>query len=180
MSTRGCVALRTEDGSWQGVYNHYDSYPTSLGERLWKHLKWEVDVKVFEHRLLRYGTWDGYTNKGVCEYCGQQEGNPHTINGKIMPSYDGYDRLETDIQENIKETGYPDPDAEYHDHTDAENAQLNPENVDPVFIEWVYVVDPDSREVEILASNMSEEYETVEIVDLDGDEPDWEEIEKSA
>jgi hypothetical protein len=33
MGTRGCIAIAQGDG-WQGVYNHWDSYPTELGKQL--------------------------------------------------------------------------------------------------------------------------------------------------
>lgn len=34
MSTRGVIAKTAGDG-WVGVYNHFDSYPSGLGEALW-------------------------------------------------------------------------------------------------------------------------------------------------
>jgi hypothetical protein len=35
MSTRGCIARKTKDG-FSGVFHHWDSYPSGLGEALWK------------------------------------------------------------------------------------------------------------------------------------------------
>lgn len=48
MSTRGVIARLKGDG-WAGVYNHFDSYPTGLGEALWQSLHQEYggDVEAF-------------------------------------------------------------------------------------------------------------------------------------
>lgn len=39
MSTRGVIARARRDDSWEGVYHHWDSYPTWLGAKLWKDLQ---------------------------------------------------------------------------------------------------------------------------------------------
>ena len=36
MSTRGCIARSTGEGTFKGVYHHWDGYPTALGATLWK------------------------------------------------------------------------------------------------------------------------------------------------
>lgn len=38
-STKGIIAV-TSKKSWQGVYNHYDSYPSGLGQAIWDKIKW--------------------------------------------------------------------------------------------------------------------------------------------
>jgi hypothetical protein len=35
VSTRGCVARKTGESSWKGVYEHFDAYPEGLGDTLW-------------------------------------------------------------------------------------------------------------------------------------------------
>ena len=36
MSTRSCIARSTGEGTFKGVYHHWDGYPTALGATLWK------------------------------------------------------------------------------------------------------------------------------------------------
>ncbi len=36
MSTRSCIARRTGEGTFQGVYHHWDGYPTGLGATLFR------------------------------------------------------------------------------------------------------------------------------------------------
>jgi len=82
LSTRGCVAIKTETG-WRGVYNHSDSYPSGLGKELWEHLK-ENDLNKFAEELLRYDDWRNYLAGGVCPYCGRRGlSQPHSITGGI-------------------------------------------------------------------------------------------------
>jgi len=67
MSTRGCVAIGTPE-HWQGVYNHWDSYPTYLGAKLWEHLHPNGqlrDLNAFAEDLLMYGDWREYLNRGA-------------------------------------------------------------------------------------------------------------------
>ncbi|MFH1141301.1 MAG: hypothetical protein V1724_06525 [Chloroflexota bacterium] len=48
MSTRGVIARAKGDG-WEGVYHHWDSYPTGLGKRLWTalHQEFHGNVEAF-------------------------------------------------------------------------------------------------------------------------------------
>jgi len=268
MSTRGCVAIKTKDG-WQGVYNHWDSYPTALGKDLWDHLhekkqddhiyhclecgkefkgnlmipvyhdgqmvafkcpycrgKTSRDLKEFAERLLQFGDWREYLNNGVCEYCGKCIGQPCNISGVLigicatpeevkehwqnMPwAVEKPEEVKQGIEKelailcNIEQAGYPDLEAKYHSHVTKDGAQITDLDSDPLFIEWVYIVDPEERTITILThqsdkkteGNVREEpikrddgywdyghcaFRHVEVakVDLDGDEPDWGKIEK--
>lgn len=38
-TTKGIIAVKGKKG-WQGVYNHYDSYPSGLGQAIWDKIKW--------------------------------------------------------------------------------------------------------------------------------------------
>lgn len=57
MATRGGIARITKDGSFCGVYHHWDSYPTGLGATLWdlyhnrhnKNLKSMMKELIDEH-----------------------------------------------------------------------------------------------------------------------------------
>ena len=88
MSTRGCVAIRRNDGGWIGVYNHSDSYPTGLGAEVWDHVqalrKRGKTLRQFAEELLKYDDWQNYLNGGVCPYCGRRgQGQPHSISSNI-------------------------------------------------------------------------------------------------
>ena len=86
MSTRGCVAIGSPT-HWRGVYNHWDSYPTGLGQSVWQHLhtilKEGKTLEDFACELLTYDDWRAYLNRGICEYCGKRTTQPHTISGVI-------------------------------------------------------------------------------------------------
>lgn len=36
MSTRAIVAYKTKDDKWEGVFNHWDGYPSGLGKEIWE------------------------------------------------------------------------------------------------------------------------------------------------
>ncbi len=189
MGTRGCVAIGTDE-KWRGVYNHWDSYPTGLGRRVWLHIrkKWIEqgrDPKEFPKKLLEYGDWREYLNDGVCKYCGKKLGQPCNINGIItsgpfesyfgdyhdeetmrdyflqLPAWrnnpEGIEemiRLEKWKQKNLEETGYIDPDAKYHQHSGRKDRQITNETADPLFLEWIYVIDPSVKTMTILTHVM--------------------------
>lgn len=173
MSTRGCVAIGTPE-NWRGVYNHWDSYPTGLGQEVWVHLQTlrtqGGTLGDFARELLTYDDWRAYLNRGMCQYCGKHTTQPHSISGAIflreekfeteddmrayyrsLPAWQGRDadieemvRQEWKIRETVERTGYPDPDAKYHQHDTrpVEEQHLTSDDPDPLFIEWVYVIDP--------------------------------------
>jgi len=174
MSTRGVVAVGTEK-SWRGVYNHSDSYPSYLGEDISAELRdWLAEgksLKSFCERLLRYTDWREFKNSGLCPYCGIiGKGQPHSIDGRIYfiaaPSPDivaeelerlrnSDDPFAKEILENIKRTGFPDPECKYHEHTrddrsPAEEHHITSDNPDPLFMEWVYIINPIFETITVL------------------------------
>lgn len=226
MSTRGCVAIAMPEGKWVGVYNHSDSYPTGLGKELWDYLYQDgVALEGFAETLLHYDDWRNFLAGGVCPYCGKVgKGQPHDISGAVygrlaipdryptaaamraeyqqLPAWQGRD---AEIEEMAKEaetiakakqeTGFPDPEAQHHQHGDLSD-KITSDDSDPLFIEWVYVVDVEKRTLEVLASHRGRGYKSltnwkgekyqepqyvhfsVGVFSLDGSEPDWEAIEK--
>ena len=186
MSTRGCVAIGTPC-SWRGVYNHWDSYPTGLGQDVWQHLQTILSnggkLEEFACELLSYDDWRAYLRKGICEYCGKRTTQPHSISGVIfsprlgekfetkdqmrrflcaLPAWKGRNaeikaviEREWQIRATIERAGYSDPDLQYHEHDTrpVEEQHITSDNPDPLFIEWVYVIDPKSATLHVLSHN---------------------------
>lgn len=128
--------------------------------------------------ILLFDDWANYLKGGVCEYCGKMTGQPHSISGAILgmheefktkaemrsyysalPAWKGReDEIEQIISQdwvvrnNIQRTGYPDPEAIHHQHNQGSTAdnQITHEFSDPLFIEWVYILDPDSNSIHVL------------------------------
>lgn len=179
MSTRGSVAWRLPDGSALGVYNHSDSYPTCLGADVFAAAR-KLGIAGLIAELLQLGDWRELESGGVCQYCGKKAGQPHSISGGIAgaAAYDahggreGYVAMRKQqaegkpelwalyaqeiasldvIEANRKQTGFPDPEAKYHQHGDNAADQSNP-FLDPLFMEWVYVLDPVRNLIEVWAS----------------------------
>ncbi|AEJ39647.1 hypothetical protein TPY_1463 [Sulfobacillus acidophilus TPY] len=232
MSTRGFVGIGTAE-QWTARYNHADSYPTGLGPDVWATAQrfWQEDHHLdgFAQRLLSFTDWRQMATDGVCEYCGQRTGQPHSISGTLFVHAEtpaqtledyraelqrrGYKKRaaqkaaaeEWPIIQNIRRTGYPDPEARYHPHdsTDPAAIDITPQNVDWLFMEWGYIVDPDRHglhvfvgmiptpvtyTVEIIRANGTWELWTdkerftgalVGTYDLTGPEPDWEAVEQA-
>ncbi len=142
MSTRGCVAVGTPK-NWRGIYNHSDSYPTYLGAELFEHLiREQLAGKTFAEigeSILRFDDWRNYLAGGVCQYCGKITGQPHSISGGIYGK-------------EVENGKYPDPQAKHHHHNDLnEDNLITSDNPDPLFIEWVYVIDPNLQVIHVLA-----------------------------
>ncbi len=152
MSTRGCVAVRQEGNgdkandygmSWRGVYNHSDSYPPWLGKEV--HAFFAAvppeDLPAVLRAMLEHDDWRDFLAGGLCEYCGKKGlGQPHSISGEIF----GY---ESDGKGTV-----PDPEGKYHEHNNGpvERQHVTSERPGPLFIEWVYIVDPLAREMSVL------------------------------
>jgi hypothetical protein len=109
------------------------------------------------------------------------------------------------MRQNIRKTGYADPECKYHKHDPLVPARITSEDPDPLFIEWVYVVDPEQRTIDILAhrsdgktdgpmkgcpvlrddgywdyGHCAYRHARVAKVSTDGEEPDWRLIEDIA
>jgi len=138
-------------------------------------------LQDFGRELLNYDDWRAYLRKGICEYCGKRTTQPHSIEGVIfsprpgekfktqdqmrryycsLPSWRGRDleietviKTEWRIRANIERTGYPDPYARHHQHetSPVEELQITSENPDPLFIEWVYIIEPHSETFHVLS-----------------------------
>jgi hypothetical protein len=205
MATRGCVAVGTPD-KWRGVYNHWDSYPSWLGACLAEHIRNEIDDgKTFRQiceDILKYDDWRNYLNGGVCPYCGRKASQPHSISiilwaskeiERILMTDDkNLEPHEVEIKNNLLKTGYPDPEMRYHKHEimgteRLKELQITSEDVDPLEIEWVYVLNPDEERMYVLYSTevalnqwryaLVGDFSLKEIL---ADGIDWEDIERTA
>lgn len=189
MSTRGSVAIKQDFGQWQGVYNHFDSYPEGLGKELWAYFKKNnIDLKKFAEELLQYDDWRNYLNGGLCPYCGKTgAGQPHSLTGKVL-------EFQTKEFHDGPQDYFPDPECKDHSHEPQKGAGLYSKNAkyDALFIEWVYAVDPLLERIEVYVGAKAKgthkektwdgkrtfvvenyQYILVNIIDLKGPEPDW-------
>jgi hypothetical protein len=173
------VAWRLPDGTALGVYNHHDSYPTGLGREVFEKAR-ELGVANLIAALQALGDWRQLASGSVCQYCGKTAGQPHSISGVIAGAanyagYGGRDQfvalrkrqakgnpalwqsyekeiaLIAQIEADREKTGYPDPAARHHQHGEGAAEQFNP-FLDPLFMEWVYVLDPARNLIEVWAS----------------------------
>lgn len=158
MSTRGCVAIGNTD-KWEGVYNHFDSYPQGLGKLVYDHIKGRdaVDLSKFAAELLKYDDWRNYLAGGKCKYCGQTGfGQPHSISGQIFLCDKTPETTEDyEVLRNIKTTGYPDPLAKWHKHGHKDR-HLTQVDCDPLFIEWVYIINVEALKMIVLTHGRAE------------------------
>jgi len=171
MATRGCVGIVQEDGTWRGVYNHWDSYPTGLGIWVQKKLIQEVKkgktLKQICKEILQYTGWKEYCNDGICPYCGKK-GDPYSIWGLLEI---GLDKLESkkvkteeeqEVYQNLKAVGYPDPHRKWHEHVrepmePPERYHITKESVDSYDIEYIYLIDPTKETLTVVDTYSSKE-----------------------
>lgn len=133
MSTRGCIAVKKGKG-WVGVYNHFDSYPTGLGQELFQALHESPDLKATAKNLLKLGDWRNVKSGGKCCYCGKTGlGQAHDITGSCLVS----------PKASPAEMTYPDPDCKDHQHDGVELMTYSKtmERDQALWLEWVYVID---------------------------------------
>lgn len=127
-----------------------------------------------------------------------------------LPAWQGRDdeiermvQGELRIKENVERTGFPDPRARYHEHGKLTD-KITSDDPNPLYIEWVYVIDPERLTMTVLSSksdgktggDVSQDvrlrddgfwdyghcaYRHIPVceISLDGDEPDWELIEQT-
>lgn len=180
---RGAVAIRLGKG-WKAAYNEYRSNPTLFGPELWEILQenWK-SLSRFGVDVLKAAYWEDYLNGGLCPYCGKfDKGHPHSIQGNLIQ----------DIQNGLLA---PDPDAKYHTHgIPTACLSSSNEDIDGLWIEWVYVIDHENYMLEVLKSVRDKgtrfvirpgqkweqdryRYVSVGMYSLFGDEPIWSEVE---
>jgi hypothetical protein len=196
MGTRGCVAVNGESPDfkqWRGCYNHWDSYPTGLGKEVWDTIQ-SIGVKAVVDGVTKVGDWREFLSGGVCEFCGKVEGQPVDISSRLFTKPDSGE--------------FPDPLALNHSHAEPGDGIITSEAPDPLFIEWVYVIEPATMQMAVMAAMSKPGYKMrevdageqpvlsndgywhyghcaykhviVTVVGLTGPDPDWAAIEKFA
>lgn len=178
MSTRSAIAYTHGDG-WRGQYVHSDGYPTVRGAEVYDYLK---------------------TN-GFAAYKNLIDTHTAGLSWMPAPDEDPHDTPGTKPVTSFS----PDTGTKYgngacyaswgRDGVDTPGEYMTDQNNDPLFIEWVYVADPNGT-LTIFASRKTDRmitregyngpYETeawehypVWSGRWDGDEPDWAAIENS-
>ena len=179
MSTRGCVARLTskEDKpvKFVGTYLHWDNYPDGTGASLF---------------ALRNGKFKGNTDAMLKLLIDEHPAGWSTINGVDWSLPIGY--KENDFKNYNPDAPKP-PQCFCHGDRSEEAFEVTEENSCEVGCEYAYAFTPDGKTMVVLSSHYVSDngekrkmigmfgcgdpdatWEPIGIVDLDGDEPDWE------
>jgi hypothetical protein len=149
MSTRAAVGVGNHK-SWQGIYNHFDGYPSGLGADAWRVMQNylsddQVDANRFKEDYIdsHKAGWSQFAEECYC-----------------------HDRGETET-----------------------DMRIDQDSADPLFLEWVYLLDPENETLLILSSEVGgsdpppnakdyghcwARHNLVGVYPLRGNEPDWE------
>jgi hypothetical protein len=191
MATRGVIAVKTGKNKWVGVYHHWDSYPTNLGKTIWQMIKnkFHDDIEafiryaIFEHPAGWSHLFDSFVLVNENPLKHKKEFGSQCYCHGYFAKRDGITPDESHL---IK---YPecisDPQEQY---------------TNCLFYEWVYILDPKKRTMEIWCNydtgqeftvkgvdNYGKPYEyqstqyawkSIITISFDDKEPDWDEIEK--
>lgn len=212
MSTSAVVSVGSPE-SWRGVYVHSDGYPNVLGREIWGEFASKGVSHVVEG-ILGSGSWAEYLSSGICGYCGKKAGRPHTISSQIVTKEDlqqspyknangpesiakyllafGWSlgkAIDSATQSwemliKVRSGHYSDPEARYHKHSENSRPKSK-EHFDPMWVEWVYIIDTSAGALHILTSHKNKEtsdfdWQLLTSVNLSGVEPDWTLIHEAA
>lgn len=155
MSTRSILAY-SKGKSWEGIYCHWDGYPTNRGKQIWEIL----------HR-------DFIGNAGEIGIANKKD--PHNAVKAFIQIYiKGHSGGWSSFPE-----GCYCHDAGFVMRDGVTSHIEKPKHLKDTWCEWLYVVDPVKLTLTIF-SVYKDKWETpVVTVDLMGKEPDWKTIEKS-
>ena len=180
MSTRSCLAYKTTEKGFEGIYCHWDGYPTNRGKQIW-----EILMQQF---VLNRGK-PGIANQGntalqafVDIYI-----KGHRGGWSVFPKECYCHSAEFVMRDGAKDN----------------EPFLTEKTVDPLFIEWVYILDVankqliiytgarakgeheekslnrETKEVRRWSSPNYKHYFVCELdINPDAKEPDWKAIEK--
>lgn len=184
MATRGAIARRTGEHTFTGIYHHWDSYPEGLGKTLFElyngFFKRDLDAML---RVLLDEHPAGWS----------------TINGADFSLPAGYHNTTTEEIANGTPKG---PACYCHGDRNETGNEVTEETASDTGCEFVYVFDVHERigdqsqanalpEVRMLITTnyarnrtaapdtfgtATDKWRTIAIVDLNGNEPNWESI----
>lgn len=175
MSTRSCLAFKTKEG-WSGTYCHWDGYPTNRGPQIWNIL--------MEQFILNKGKL-GIANKGDTAL-------QAFVDIYIKGHKGGWSAFP-------KECYCHSPEFVMRDGDKSKAKLMTEKNADPLFIEWIYVIDVAHKKLLIYTHGREKgthkegpgrdnkmwdspnykHYLVCEVViNPDAKEPDWKAIEK--
>lgn len=164
MSTRGCIAERIGN-HWRGVYQHSDSYPTWLGPKIWDilHDTFKGDIRAFLDFTIKEhdGGWSRFPN--ICYCHGHFAERDGTKPGEEKGIIKGCECNRKPYR------------------SDSNDGPI----CDPLFIEWVYILDPKFKKMAILShiredlgkDNCLYKHQFIRTVSLNEEEPYWQDIE---
>lgn len=140
---RGAIAISTDcDTEWVGAFIANGSNPMNFGSQLWDKLQdnWKY-LERWSKQLLKCGYWEEFLNDGLCPCCGKfWVGYPIEMTGKLAAAC-------------VNGKIAPDPNAKYHRHAPTmSTVSSKGEQVDGMWIEWVYILDPKTYNLTILKS----------------------------
>jgi hypothetical protein len=187
MSTRGIIARKTGRRSWEGVYHHFDSYPTCLGKTIWDMIHNEFN-----------GNAEEFLKFAIDEH---PAGWSHIMDGNIFT--EDFTKFEQGKQcychGYLAERDGISPDKSLLIRYPECNRDPQERYLNCLFWEWIYVIDPKKNTMTIFCNYDTKrkfkvkdtgedgtyyEYDStmfafkkVTTVKLDGPEPDWEKIE---
>lgn len=182
---RGTIAIRNSDTEWTGIFKPDGAQPVTFGSDIWERLQenWKC-LKKWGENLLAYTEWNDYLNEGFCPYCGKFGlGQPFRVKLEIV------DQLQKGMLA-------PDIEGKKHCHfVEMPYSLSKNENVDGLWIEWVYIIDPKTYTLEVAKSVRAKgsnhhnldgkkfdqpnyRYVSVGIFSLFSEEPDWEEVQE--
>lgn len=183
MSTRACIAKASGQDSWQGVYSHYDGYPSGIGREIWRIIHWSY-FKKSENGPQRM-TIDDYRDalEKFCKtYIAEHPGGWSSFEAGVCYCHDPL----------------------FKKRDGALSGRITSDDPDPLFIEWVYVLDPETISMTIYSHIEVSTEEPVRRnplnlgdgqwdyghcicrhvricwIDLMGEEPEWKDIEQDA
>lgn len=149
MSTRSCVARKTgSNGEFEGVYCHWDGYPSNRAAQIWNSIH-----NKFE------GDIDAFLKFIIDEHPGGWSafGEECYCHSALFAARDG-----SCAKDSI------------HYKENAPKGGLTHEEIGESWCEWLYVIDPDSATLEIRYLHGDKKSQ---FFDLNGPEPNWDDVE---
>lgn len=134
MSTRACVAYKTEDG-WKGVYSHFDGYPMGLGKKIWDILHAKFIGNTGKTGVENTGDVKSAIQSFIEIYINGHRGGWSAF-GEVCYCHDPAFVMRDGVHESV----------------------VTSNNPDPLFMEYVYILNPEDATMIILAHRGKEKH----------------------